>query len=58
MLGDPPRTFEGYRAAYERSYLLELLAHTDHNVTLAARIANVSRRGLYDMLVRLGISAR
>lgn len=46
------------RAAFDREYLAALLARTDGNVTAAARIANISRRGVYEMLTRLGMSAR
>jgi len=44
------------RAEFERQYLRALLARTGGNVAETARIANMSRRGIYDMLTRLAIS--
>ena len=46
------------RQGTERSYLLRLLAHTGNNIAAAARVANISRRGLYGMIDRLRIEVR
>lgn len=53
-----PLPLEHERENFERSYLLRLLAHTGNNIAAAARVANISRRGLYGMIDRLGIEVR
>ncbi|HET6582944.1 MAG TPA: sigma 54-interacting transcriptional regulator [Nannocystaceae bacterium] len=53
-----PLPLEAARAAFDRQYFADLLAHTDGNMTEAARVANVTRRGLYKAFERLGMSVR
>lgn len=53
-----PVPLEEARREHDRAYVLALLAHTDHNITKAAAIANMSRRAIYDLVERLGISIR
>ncbi len=51
-----PIPMELARTRFEREYLQTLLAHCDGNVSKAARVANVSRRGLYAMMTRVGMT--
>jgi DNA-binding NtrC family response regulator len=44
------------RTRFEREYLQTLLTHCDGNVSKAARVANISRRGLYAMMTRVGMT--
>jgi DNA-binding NtrC family response regulator len=53
-----PIPMELARTRFERDYLHALLEHCDGNVSKAARVANMSRRGLYAMMLRVGMTAR
>jgi len=50
-----PLPIEVARTRFEREYVAALLAHADRNVSRAARVAGMSRRGLYAMMARLGL---
>ena len=54
----PPLPLAEARREHERMYMLALLAWADYNITKAAVAANMSRRAIYDIVERLGISLR
>lgn len=51
-----PIPVELARTRFERDYLHALLEHCDGNVSKAARVANMSRSGLYAMMSRVGMT--
>jgi DNA-binding NtrC family response regulator len=55
--GDAIDPIDNARKAFERDYLKRLLGQSGHNVRRAARLAGLTRQGLYALLARHGIKA-
>jgi transcriptional regulator of acetoin/glycerol metabolism len=54
----PVEPIEAARRRFEQGYLRSLLTETAHNISRAARVAGLTRQGLYRLLRRHGISPR
>lgn len=55
LAGDPPPTLRAVRDAAERRAVLDALARVDGNLSAAARLLEVSRPTLYNLLRQHGI---
>ena len=55
---DPNQPYREARRQFEAAYVEQLLERAGGNVTEAARLANISRRNLYEKIERLGIDPR